>query len=480
VTARQPQCNTIFFFVFLFLSILNCAPYPIYTQSAPPQRHSGKTSRHAVEHAPEPQSEASDISFASAVKNADDAVDSAAGDGSQKNGHQSEKAPSFSIASRYLRVALRQNVKKANFSSSGQIDVACAETRHDCARGGIRVEIAGNQNRVVCETQRDGIWECALPCTLLAKNEYTIIDFDGTSFRGSMILLAERPGSFTVVNYTLVEDYLRGVVPLEIGHCKPEEAEAVKAQAIAARTYTYKKVLEKHDQGFDLFPTISDQVYGGVSAENPLCNEAILATVDKVMLSRDSLIYAYYHSTCGGKTANIEDVWENKQTVSYLRSIDDVDEQGAAYCGFSASFSWDEAWPSSVLSTIINRYSREVFPQNPVHGSLKSLAVDSRFTCGRARALTVTTSSGTFRYGGDKIRFILRRNKSGHPILRSALITAATVSSGSITLKGRGYGHGVGMCQFGAIGRARAGQSCEHILKAYYTGVEIGNVELAR
>jgi SpoIID/LytB domain protein len=73
------------------------------------------------------------------------------------------------------------------------------------------------------------------------------------------------------------------------------------------------------------------------------------------MVCRDSLIYAYYHSTCGGKTANIEDVWENKQPVSYLRSIDDVDEQGAAFCGFSASFSWEDAWPRSTLSSIVGK-----------------------------------------------------------------------------------------------------------------------------
>jgi stage II sporulation protein D len=477
VAARRPHCNSFFFFI--FLPILACAPYPIYTHAAHAE-DSGKTAaQKSFEHAPEKRSESIRDIPPPDSDNFARIADTFGTDTASKAGVPPHEALPYVISSRYIRVALRQNVTKARFLSAGQIDIL-GGARGVSARGDLTVEISGAGERLMCENKVNGKWECALPCTLLSKNELNIIDYNGAGYRGSMILFAERRGSFTVVNFTLVEDYLRGVVPLEIGHRRPEEAEAVKAQAIAARTYTYKKVIEKHDQGFDLFPTISDQVYGGVAAEYPLCNEAILSTVDRVMVCRDSLIYAYYHSTCGGKTANIEDVWENKQPVSYLRSIDDIDEQGAAFCGFSASYFWEDAWPRSTLSSIVGKYSREVFPQNAAAGAIKDLAVSSRFSCGRARVLAVTTPSGTFRYGGDKIRFILRRNKSGFPILRSALITDISTSSGSIVVKGRGYGHGVGMCQYGAIGRARAGQSCEHILKAYYTGVELRKIEVAR
>ena len=227
---------------------------------------------------------------------------------------------------------------------------------------------------------------------------------------------------------------------------------------------------------FDLLPTISDQVYGGVLAENPVCNEAINNTADLVIVFHDSLIYAYYHSTCGGRTANIEDVWENKQPLQYLRSIHDIDEKGEPFCGFSGSFSWEESWSNARLSYIVNRYSREVFPQKPTAGSIVSVTIDSRFSCGRAHECTIKTTEGSYRYGGDKLRFVLRRDQTGDPVLRSAFIADVSKSSGSIVMKGRGYGHGVGMCQFGAIGRARAGQSCERILKAYYTGVEVKKI----
>jgi stage II sporulation protein D len=384
--------------------------------------------------------------------------------------------PSLVVQSRFLRVALRQNVKRAKFSSGGQVDILSSGDFHLSERGAIAVEISGAGDKVSGESPVHGKWECALPCTLLSKNEFNIIDYDGSSFRGSMVLAAAPRGSFTVVNYVGVEDYLRGVVPLEIGHCRPEEVEAVKAQAVASRTYTYKKILENRGMDFDLLPTISDQVYGGVLAENPVCNQAINTTADQVIVYHDSLIYAYYHSTCGGKTANIEDVWENKQPLSYLRSIDDVNEKGEPLCGFSGSFSWEESWSDARLSSIVNRYSREVSPQKPTAGSIITIIVDSRFACGRVRECTIKTTAGSYRYGGDKIRFVLRRDQNGNPVLRSALITDISKRSGSIVMKGKGYGHGIGMCQFGAIGRARAGQSCEQILKAYYTGVEVKKI----
>jgi stage II sporulation protein D len=257
----------------------------------------------------------------------------------------------------------------------------------------------------------------------------------------------------------------------------------MKAQAVAARTYTYKKMENRGDQAFDLLPDISDQVYGGVTAENALCNQAIRATRDLVIVypgsasgGEDSLIFAYYHSTCGGKTSNIEDVWD-KPMYPYLRSVDDCDENRRPFCSGSWTYTWEDSWPLDRLSKIINHYSREAFPQNPSSGALKTIAVTARTSCGRTKACAVATTEGGFTYGGDRLRFVLRRNVSGFPLLRSTLITDIASSPGSVVIRGKGFGHGIGMCQFGAIGRARAGQPFERIVKAYYTGVEIRKIE---
>jgi stage II sporulation protein D len=382
----------------------------------------------------------------------------------------------FKSPTRYVRVVLSQNSTNEQVALGGVFDVKARGMAEPVSvRGGLSVRGAGGG--IILDMSDLGRRTVALPCTLLSKNEFSIFRALSASFRGSVIIEQDQHGSFMLVNYLDVEDYLRGVVPLEVGRGRDDIVEAVEAQAVAARTYTYKKMSEHQADPFDLVATVADQAYGGVSAESEACNRAIRMTAQQVMVNGDSLIYAYYHSTCGGKTANIEDVW-NKAPVPYLRSVDDADWHGGAYCVSSGSYTWEEQWPLSQFSSIVNRYSKETFPQNQCTGDVRSVTVDSKFRCGRVRQCTVHTSTGDFSYGGDKLRFIFRRNAPGWPILKSCLITSVSVASSTLTIQGKGYGHGVGMCQSGAMARARDGQSFKDILKAYYKDIRLVLVEI--
>jgi stage II sporulation protein D len=372
--------------------------------------------------------------------------------------------PDFHTPSTMVRVVLRRNATGVRIVSSGPMTTGAITIR-----GGAAIEQGNRPGAARCVVDGGESREVALPCTLYSGNEFNIVKIGEVSYRGSVII-APDGAAFSVVNYVAVEDYLRGVVPLEVGRGSDEVLEAVKAQAVAARTYTYRKIQENASNPFDVSATVSDQVYGGVAAESEVCNRAIRATAGEIMVYRDSLIYAYYYSTCGGRTANIEDVW-NKSALPYLRSVDD-----GAYCRQSGSFSWEEVWPLPQFSYIVNKYSREAFPQNPCRGEVKDISLESRFGCGRTKQLTIWTSDGVFAYGGDKIRFALRRNTSGFPILKSSLITDVSVRQGTVVIKGRGYGHGVGMCQMGALGRAKSGKEYKEIVKAYYTGIEIKKI----
>jgi stage II sporulation protein D len=392
--------------------------------------------------------------------------------------------PDFHAPSVCVRVMLRQNVSDVRIVSSGPMTVRGMPV-HNTAH----FERASAPGRVRCQVDGGDAAEIALPCTLYSASEFNIVKIEEAShpsgrpseapagvyaeasYRGSVIIAADGP-AFSVLNYVAVDDYLRGVVPLEVGKGSEEVIEAVKAQAVAARTYTYRKMQENSGNSFDLSATVSDQVYGGVAAESEVCNRAIHSTQGEVMVFHDSLIYAYYHSTCGGRTANIEDVW-NKSGMPYLRSVEDGD---GPYCSQSASFTWEEQWPVPQFSFIVNKYSREAFPQNPCRGEIRDISIRSKFQCGRTRELCISTSEGLFVYGGDKLRFALRRNTSGFPILKSSLLTDAKVSGGTVVIRGRGYGHGVGMCQTGALGRARRGQGYKDIVKAYYAGIEIKKI----
>ncbi|MBD3345569.1 MAG: SpoIID/LytB domain-containing protein [Chitinivibrionales bacterium] len=386
-----------------------------------------------------------------------------------KTGVVSLRYPDFPVPAVKARVAVLRNNLKTSLYSVGKVVLRGAGQKNRISfRGRLLVEASYSAGKVLVTADDIKRREVSVPCTLLSENEYNFIELDDGSYRGSMIIISEKPKRFSLVNYIDVEEYLRGVVPLEIGPRKEKEIEAVKAQAVAARTYTYRKILERSNASFDLVTTVADQVYGGLNAENRHCDKAIRLTEDLVMVYGDSLIIAYYHSTCGGKTANVEDVWQ-RPPKPYLKSVSDYDKNGNAYCAISRYYTWIENWSTYRLSSIIARHGGSA----GCKGTVKGMKIKWRHSCGRIADLNIRTTQGDCVHHGDKIRFVLRRDISGNPILRSCNFRIRSGNARSVKIEGKGYGHGVGMCQMGAIGRARAGQSFEEILKAYYTGVDM-------
>jgi stage II sporulation protein D len=390
--------------------------------------------------------------------------------------------PVFLVPSNMVRIALQQNKGQIVLYSAGTLTIhSHGNPFRPACRG--RISVTGikkkeSRSRVILGLSSKKKIEAFLPCTLLAKSAQNYIEFEEESYRGSVILAPAKGNAFSFINYCHIEEYLRGVVPLEIGKRPEEDIEAVKAQAIAARTYAYLRITKRQKKTFDLLPTVADQVYGGINAEDPLSDRAILLTKNIVLTYQDSLIYAYYHSTCGNMTADIQDVW-HKDPQPYLRPIKDVDKNGKAYCLISRYYDWQESWSTHKLASLMRIYCKKTFPQTtPFKGNIRGIKVTDRFPCKRVKACVVKTNSGTYTYGGDKIRFLFRRNLSGHPILRSSRFKIVKANSKQIVLEGRGYGHGVGMCQMGALGRAWAGQSFEEILNAYYTGTTIATVKI--
>lgn len=315
----------------------------------------------------------------------------------------------------------------------------------------------------------------AEPCTLSVISGDEIWGINGHQYHGEVIISKKSSGKLNIINNIKVEEYLRGVVPLEIGKKGERDFEALKAQAIAARTYTYSRLFARKDWEYDLKSTVADQVYGGVEAEYYLTDKAIKETENMVMTYNKTLIEAYYCSTCGGVTSSIDNVW---QTTSkpYLKSVKDRRSDGSAWCGISPLVNWSEVWTIAEFESALKLGTASVNGVAPYVGRLKTVAVTETFSSGRVKTLRVVSDKGMFTYGGDRVRFVLRRPISGNPILRSALFTIS-IKDGKVVAKGHGYGHGIGMCQMGAIGRARDGQTFTEILKSYYSGIDIESVE---
>jgi stage II sporulation protein D len=301
------------------------------------------------------------------------------------------------------------------------------------------------------------------------------IRVDGKTYRGEIIVRAGLSGALAVVNAVRIEDYLRGVVPLEIGSGERTPAEALKAQTIAARSYALFYLGRRSaTHGCDLLAGAEDQVYGGVGAETPAASRAVVETRGVVGLYHGRVIRANYSSTCGGTTEAAALVWPG-ESFGYLRSVSDRDASGRPYCAGSRQARWDESWDCAQFAAIVLRELQREVPEayGRELGRLIDIRVLERTPCGRVACLLVETDAGRYRVYGDRVRWLMRR-PDGTP-LRSALIGEPRREEGAngcrIVLTGGGYGHGVGLCQYGALERARRGQAAGEILRHYYPGV---------
>ena len=301
------------------------------------------------------------------------------------------------------------------------------------------------------------------------------------------LLLAEIPyagrfelrldaGQLTVVEEIDLEAYLRGVVPWEIGRLQPQARAAVEAQAIAARTYTVSRLGSYADQGFDVYADERDQVYKGEQRDDALANRALEATRGQVLEYRGQLAQAYYSSTCGGHTACIDNVWP-KPPAAYLRGSRDAPPGGASFCRDSRHFRWTEAWSGAQFERMLQQTLPRVLnlPAGSRIGPVADLRVVTRDPSGRVLDLEVRTTSATYQLRGDSIRWALV--PANRALLRSLMFDLQLEREGEaivrVVVRGGGNGHGVGMCQSGAIGMAQAGYDVDAILQHYYPGTEV-------
>lgn len=300
-----------------------------------------------------------------------------------------------------------------------------------------------------------------------------VVDVRGTAYRGAILVQRAGRSGLTFVNRLDVESYLLGVVPRETGDVDAAAYEMVKAQAVAARTYAVSHLGGRASLGFDVYPGTQDQVYGGVAAERESISRAVRETAGQVAMYGGQPIDAYYHSTCAGRTAAIEEVW-NVRPVPYLVSVVDEDASGRAWDRASSRFTWTERWTHAQLVSILNRTLADSLRGRRIR-EVEDVDVLSRTPSGRVRAMRIETDAGTFTVGRDRVRWILAPVRGG--ILNSSKFEVRTERSDgrieSLVAEGGGWGHGVGMCQVGAMGRARAGQSYREILEAYYPGIRV-------
>ena len=300
------------------------------------------------------------------------------------------------------------------------------------------------------------------------------VQIDGRDYRGEVSVITG-PSGLTVVNRLGLESYLAGVLSAEMGRRDPTEVQAMYAQAVISRTYAIRNQGKRRALGFDLYGTVADQVYGGVGAETAQSWDAVRATRAEIVTWKGQPIDAFFYSTCGGRTESGAAVFQLAGDP-YLKSVSDLDPNGQAYCRFSPRFRWREEYSGDSLEAMLRRTLPGLTSVSASSVSrIEDVKVSRRTPSGRVEAVEFKLNGRQVTVSGQAVRRAFLLPDGG--MLRSTAFDVQERADGSrvswLAIDGRGAGHGVGFCQWGAVGRAREGQAYGQILAAYYPSTTV-------
>ncbi len=267
-------------------------------------------------------------------------------------------------------------------------------------------------------------------------------------YRGRTLVIPTEKG-VTAVNWVDLEEYLYSVIGGEMNTRWP--LEALKAQAIAARTYAlYERERQRNNPIYDLGASPDRwQIYKGVISETPTTYAAVDRTAGQVLTYQNRIILSAFHACSGGHTENVEDVWGNN--LPYLRAVPDFD-QNIRECNWSRTFS-----------------PTEISAKFPEVGNVKQIIPETRSPFGSVKVLKIIGDKGEKVLRGEEVRTALS--------LRSTRFNISN-GNGAFTLQGLGFGHAIGMSQWGAYNLAARGANHLQILGYYYRGVALTPIKV--
>lgn len=287
-----------------------------------------------------------------------------------------------------------------------------------------------------------------------ADGSQSVFNLNGRLYRGSLWVKPEvvkdKNGitvtRLTAINVIDLEDYLMSVLPSEMPSSWPREA--LKAQAIAARSYAIANLGKYRSKGYDVQATVMDQAYRGASAETIASNKAIAETKGIVMKHAGKVVPGFFHSSSAGHTDVAEHVWTKE--VPYLKSVPDVDSK-------SKYVLWERKFAMSQIDNSLGKDVGTVLGLFPVH----------RSPAGRVKNMLVIGTKGSTFVSGTAVRQMFALPSTNFNVL---------AYQDSYVFKGQGFGHGLGMSQYGARGLAEHGYNAAQILTYYYKDVTFEHI----
>lgn len=350
----------------------------------------------------------------------------------------------------------------------------------------------------------DNVWTGSVSSGVRLLPLAQTIKINDKEYRGFLEFYRDEKSDMAAVNVLGIEDYLKGVVPREVS--ASWHTEAVKAQAIVARTYAVTNMNKFKSYGFNVDDTVQSQVYGGITSENELSNKAVEETAGKLVMYEGSPAEVFFFSSSGGATENVENVWGGTPRP-YLVSVPDTYEnpEEASYANWEVVLSPAQIQEKlsnlgvevgEVLDVTIDELSgagRSL--KTTIHGTLKNHTLtfekprnvlglySNMFTVSREGGESPKVSVlgangeknelspfGLFAHTAEGILEITSLTVIGENGTKTYEKTSGT---GDFIFTGKGWGHGIGMSQWGAKGMAEAGFSCDEIIKHYFVGTEV-------
>lgn len=372
----------------------------------------------------------------------------------------------YKFDSPVVRVLLGSYTKPYSFLITTETDLIIDNRRTAVLKKGNKINLSSSGSIVEAEIGKKVFSGKSLNFLPAQKNNY--VTYGTLPYRGTIEFRNDN-GKLLVINRVSIEDYLKGVLPVEMGvKNNPDYFEALKAFAITARTFALKK-LERKSTHFDFYPDTRDQVYKGVKFETRDDIDAVNSTKGMVLKYNSVLATVFYHSSCGGVLEDAGNIFSFSTNLPYLNSKSDGNPPN---CSISPSFAWKEEYSTDKIGEFL--ISAGYIKSN---AEIIDMKIKSTFPSGRVSELAIKLSNNeTVIIGAKEIRNVFRRTDN-NGILRSLLFNIEPVYDKEKLLKvvftGNGNGHGVGFCQWGAMALSNKGEKFRNILSLYFPNTQI-------
>lgn len=352
-----------------------------------------------------------------------------------------------------LRVAVVQSARKVRIRTDGDFIVRDLATgRRSLLQDGqtYLAEVRNAEHIIV------GSLEFGDRVRLVPTGANSALRIDDKLYRGVFSLRTNGEAKLTVIEELGIEEYLYGVLPREMNASWP--LEALKAQAVVSRTFALRSLGKHDDRGFDLTADEFSQVYQNEDAVDPQVRRAVDSTAGQILTYKGRPMTTFFHSTCGGHTQPVDLVWGGgSEPIKPLSGVRD------SFCRISPHWRWQAYFPNRDILRVLQARGYKAT-------KIKRIRVADKAGAGTVLWLEVDTDAADFRVRGADLRTWL-----GARDLKSVQFTRVVKTQGGWEFHGRGYGHGVGLCQWGARAQAQKGRAYDKILDFYYPGSSIAS-----